>query len=69
MTNFFLLRNYQNGGETIWWYACGIRCLKHLVRDKAYSGSFLLREYCVSYGKAWTFKNKEELREFVSKLD
>lgn len=69
VTQFYLLRIYQNQGDSIWYYACGIDCLKALVRDKT-SGwdNFLLREYMTSCGRAWTFQSRGQLQGFVDRL-
>ncbi len=70
VTQFYLLRIYQNKGGCIWYYACGIKCLKSLVRDKTLGWDhFLLREYMTSCGKAWEFDSREKLEDFVNSLD
>ena len=69
VTQFYLLRVYQNEHENIWYYACGVGCLKSLVRDKTQGWShFLLREYMTTCGRAWQFGTREELLGLVNRL-
>jgi hypothetical protein len=70
-TEFYLLRNHLDKEErnAIWFYTClKLSCLKALVLDKAYSGTFLLREYRTNHGRSWSFKNKQELMDFIAGL-
>ena len=69
VTQFYLLRVYQDGEVYSWYYACGVSCLKTLVRDKTQGWShFVLREYMTSCGRAWTFHSREELLDFTDRL-
>lgn len=69
VTQFYLLKMYKDEESAIWYYACGVPCLKKLVRDKAIEGSkFLIREYMTTCGKAWSFKSRGELEWFVGQL-
>lgn len=69
VTQFYLLRIYQNRGASIWYYACSVACLKHLVLDKTQGwDEFLLREYMTSSGRDWSFATRGELQWFVDRL-
>ena len=69
VTQFYLLRIYQEFGASVWYYACGVPCLKKLVRDKSQGYSrFLLREYMTSCGKAQEFKSREDLLNYIGRL-
>lgn len=69
VTQFYLLRVYQGFGAYMWYYACGVACLKSLVRDKTQGYSkFLLREYMTSCGKAQEFATREDLIAYTDKL-
>jgi len=69
VTQFYLLRIYQELGAQVWYYACGVSCLKSLVRDKTVGyHNFLLREYMTSCGRGLRFESREELLNYVNKL-
>ncbi len=69
VTQFYLLRVFQNGGSYIWYYACGISCLRYLIQEKILGeGKFLLREYMTTCGKAWKFNSRDELKAFIDQL-
>lgn len=71
ITRFYLLRIYRDEKSSIWFYACGVTCLKALVLNKTQgydNPSFLLREYMTTCGRAWRFSSRAELKEFVEGL-